>query len=99
MDRFQCWCGVFRGQGCNLSDDGNGNGFDLEGRRVSEFPCGEGALEAKVNLVCRVEAWVVAPQIEERLGNVPYVIFSRLSPEGIAADCKFSTVNLLCKDL
>jgi len=56
-------------------------------------------LEAEVNLVCRVEAWDYGPHLKERLGNVPYVIFSRSRPDGIAVGCKFADMNSVDKDL
>jgi hypothetical protein len=83
----------------NATDDGDRYRLDAIGRRVGRFPGLQCALQTEVNLVCGVVTWVVGPHLKERLCNVPYVIFSRSSPDGTAVGCKFSDMNSVDKDL
>jgi hypothetical protein len=81
------------------ADDRNWDGLDMERCRVRVLPRVESPLEAEVDLVHGVEPWVVGPHLEERLRNVPYIIFNQSLPEGIAADCKFPRMYLVGEDL
>ena len=83
----------------DVSNDPNGDGLDAKWGRVFLFPRTEGALDAKVDLECRVEARVLGSHVEERLCNVPYVIFSRSRLDGISAGRKFSRMYSSGKDL
>ncbi len=47
----------------------------------------------------QIEPRVFGPHIKERLGNVPYVIFSRSRLEGIPVGSKFSRMYSFGKDL
>jgi hypothetical protein len=80
-------------------DDSDGDGLNAEGHGIRVFPWVEGPLKAEIDLVRGVEPRVLGPHIEERLRNVPYVIFSQSRPDGISANCKFARMYLLGKDL
>jgi hypothetical protein len=80
-------------------DDRDGNGFHSKWGGVLLFPRPESTLDAKVDLESRVEARVFGPHIEERLCNVPYVIFSRSRLDGIPAGRKFARMYSSGKDL
>ena len=63
------------------------------------LPCIYHILDAEVHISCHVETWVSRPHTKERLRNVWYIIFSQFSPDGIYVDNKFSSTNLVYKDL
>ncbi len=81
------------------SDHCNGDGFDSKRGGVGQFPRVEHVLDAKVDLECRVEVWVFGPHIEECLGNVPYVIFSRSRLDGVSTGRKFARMYSSGEDL
>jgi hypothetical protein len=68
-----------------MSDDLDWDRLDTEGSWVGGFPGFDHTLEPEVNLVHGIQLGILGPHIKERLGNVPYVIFSRSSSDCTAA--------------
>jgi hypothetical protein len=72
-------------QSCHTSDDLDWDRLNTEGSWVGRFPGFDHTLEPEVNSVRGIKPGILGPHVKECLGNVPYVIFSRSSPDRTAA--------------
>jgi hypothetical protein len=75
-----------KSNGDGLRDDGDWNWFNASGGRIAFGVRAKLSLEAEVDVVMDVEAWVWGPHTEERLRNSAYGVFHCASADRSAAD-------------